>query len=63
MNSDRMNIKMVNDIPAVGASPAVEKGSELLVDFTTATALILSGVAIHSGSSSPSYSSTPSSSP
>jgi hypothetical protein len=46
MNSDQVNIKMVNDVPAIGASLTLEKGSELLVDSTTATALVLCGAAI-----------------
>jgi hypothetical protein len=46
MNGDRVNIKMVSDVPATSASPALEKGSELVVDSTTATALVVSGAAI-----------------
>ncbi len=46
MNSDRVNIKMVNDVAAIGVSLTLEKGSELLADGTTATALVLCGVAI-----------------
>jgi hypothetical protein len=46
MNSDRVNIKMVNDVPVIGASLILEKDSELLVDSTTATALVLCGAAI-----------------
>ena len=46
MSNDQVNIKMVSNVPATGASPAFEKGSELMVDSTTATALVVSGAAI-----------------
>jgi hypothetical protein len=46
MSSDQVSIKIVNDIPAASESTALEKGSELVVDSTTATALVLSGTAI-----------------
>jgi hypothetical protein len=45
MSGDQVNIKIVKD-PASGQTAALAKGSELLVDSTTATTLILSGAAI-----------------
>jgi hypothetical protein len=46
MTNDQVNIKIVDDIPATGETGVPKKGSELLVDSTTATALVFSGTAI-----------------
>jgi hypothetical protein len=46
MSSDRVSIKIVDDLPGTGEFSALEKGAELLVDSPTATALVLIGTAI-----------------
>ncbi len=44
--SDRVSIKIVNDVPRSGESTGFTKGSELLVHSTTAAALVLIGAAV-----------------
>jgi len=46
MKSDRVSIRLINDVRPVGGSSSFERGSELLVHTTTAVALVLSGTAI-----------------
>ena len=46
MHNVQVSIKIVDDIPATGHTAAISKGSELVVDSTTAAALVLSGAAI-----------------
>ena len=46
MDSDRVSIKIVNDIPAADPTATPPRGSELVVDSTTAMALVFSGAAI-----------------
>jgi hypothetical protein len=46
MNSERVSIRIVNDAPLIGEFTGFTKGSELLVDVNTATALVLIGIAV-----------------
>jgi hypothetical protein len=46
MTSGQVRVKFVRDVPAEDDSPGIAAGSELLVDSTTAAALVLSGVAV-----------------
>ena len=46
MESDQLSIKIVNDIPTADQTATLHKGSELMVDSTTAMALVFSGAAI-----------------
>jgi hypothetical protein len=46
VNGDRVSIKIVNGVALDGESAGFTPGSELLVDSTTAAALVLVGVAV-----------------
>jgi hypothetical protein len=46
MTGDQVSIRLLNDVWPGGESVGFERGSELLVHTTTATALVLSGAAI-----------------
>jgi hypothetical protein len=46
MANERVRVKIVSDLPADGDTPGLAAGTELVVDSTTAAALVLSGAAI-----------------
>ena len=46
MNSERVSVKLIDDLPKSAGSDDLKRGSVLLVHSNTAAALVLSGAAV-----------------